>query len=344
MATYTPVNVYNPSVAYTDPTGRTYSQAEVDARKRAIRDAGYTGEFGGGKADAWLMNQFGSTATPIVNAADNVMPVTIEPLHQYERAGLTGLGTNTPASIRASGIDPRTEQLLDRFSQMSDEAAGMIRAGTGGFDQAEFDQYRNPYTEQVTNRSVDRLTSQAKEMRANLLRTMASNRGNATFGDLYGAQRMGDIDKELLQKSGDIIAQGNEGAFSNALAALQNRRARQLQGGQILSGTGGQFINAAGTAQNIAGAGFEQGMQGLQGQLGAGQYIRNYNQGVSDLAFQNYMQPQMDENAVLDSAVSGYNTVRGAQNAYTQPVQYDRFGNIAMGVGGILNAASKLKF
>jgi hypothetical protein len=325
-----------------------YNPQETPAqREAAIRAAGYTGEFGKGGADAFLMKQFGTTATPTVNAADNVMPVTVEPLHQFERAALTKLGTATPESIRAGGIDPRTGQFLDRFGQMTDEAAGMIRGGTQGFDQAEFDSVYNPYTKDVTNRSVERLSEQAQNMRANLLRTTASNRGNASFGDLYGAQRMGDIDKELLSKSGDVIAQGNQQGFATALQALEERRKRQLQGGQTMAGAGGNFINAASTAQNIANSGFEQGMNTTNAQVGAGGYIRNYNQGVSNLAFQNFNQPQMDANALTDASVSGYNGVRGAQQGYTQPYvadNYDRFGTIAQGVGQTLQDINKIKF
>jgi hypothetical protein len=220
----------------------------------------------------------------------------------------------------------------------------MVRGGTQGFDQTEFDSYANPYTKDVTNRSIDRLSEQAQNMRANLLRTTASNRGNASFGDLYGAQRMGDIDKELLNKSGDIIAQGNQQGFSTALEALQNRRTRQLQGGQILAGTGGNFITAANSAQGISNAGFEQGVNTANANLGAGQYIRDYNQGVSDLAFQNYAQPQMDENALTNASVEGYGGVRGAQQGYEVQPTYNRFGNAVSGVGSILTAANQIKF
>ena len=35
-----------------------------NAREQAVRDAGYTGAFGAGGGDAWLMQNYGSTATP----------------------------------------------------------------------------------------------------------------------------------------------------------------------------------------------------------------------------------------------------------------------------------------
>jgi hypothetical protein len=285
------------------------------------------------------------------------MPLTIEPLHQFERSALTALGANNPAALRAAGVDPRATAfldraggMLDRFGDYSSEAAGMNRAGTQGFNQAEFDQYYNPHTEMVRDRTLTRLSDEAEKMRANLLRMTASNRGNASFGDLYGAQRMGDIDKEYLQKSGDIIATGNQAGFDTALEALFKQRSNQLQGGQNMAGIGGQYINAAGTAgnmatgaQNIAGAGYEQGVSGINNQLTAGNYIRGFNQNSANQAFTNLVEPTRFSNAVTTAAVSGTPGVQGSGASYTVPY-YDRFSNVAQGVGGALSAASQIKF
>jgi hypothetical protein len=272
-----------------------------------------------------------------------VMPLTIEPLHQFEKTALTALGSNNPGAIRAAGIDPMAKDYLSRFGKYADEAAGMTRAGTEGFNQEEFDQYFNPYTEDVTNRSVSRLSEEAQNMRANLLRQTASNRGNASFGDLYGAQRMGDIDKGFIDKSGDIIASGNQAGFNTALEALFRRRSNQLQGGGQMAGIGSGFTSAAGTAQNVSNAGYEQGMAGLTGQLGSGQYIRNFNQGAADLTFQNMSEPTRFSNALTTSAVAGAPQVQGNGVNYTTPY-YDRFGDVAQGIGGAATAASQIKF
>lgn len=286
-------------------------------------------------------------ATSANNAArtdpTGIVPATVEPLHQYEREALTALGSNNIGALRAAGIDPRATQFLDRFGQYSDEAAGMVRAGTKGFDQEEFDQYFNPYQEEVTERSIDRLSLQAQEMRANLLRQTASNRGNATFGDLYGAQRMGDIDRELIQTSGDVRARSNESGFNTALESLFRQRANQIQGGNALGGMGGQFVNAAGQSQNVSNNGYQQALLGLTGQLGAGTTIRDYNQDLANLAFSNMTEPTRFNNELSTSAVQKTPGIQGGGISYTTE-PYNRFSNIASGAGGAITELSKIRF
>jgi hypothetical protein len=321
-----------------------------------LDDYGYQGNATGGTAQSFIDSNPQAKAAYMAavqqakagnNAAltdqTGVVPATAEPLHRFEKEALTSLGSGNPAVLRQAGIDPRTTQFLDRFGGFSDEAAGMIRSGTQGFDQGEFDQYSNPYNEQVTERSVDRLNEQAQEMRANLLRSQSSNRGNASFGDLYGAQRMGDIDREQIQTTGDITAQGNQAGFNTALEALFKQRGNQLQGGNIMGGMGGQFVNAAGQAQSIANSGFNQATSAIQNQGLAGTAIRGYNQNLADQTFANMSEPTRFSNAQTATALEATPGVIGRGANYTTP-PVDRFGQIATGVAGAAEELGKIRF
>lgn len=288
----------------------------------------------------WL--NFASDAPRMV--ADNfgrtggIVPMTVEPRHQFEKEALTALGSGT-----IGRSDPRVTAMFDRFSNLSGLSEEMLRKGASGFNEEEFDQYRNKYTSDVTDATVSRLNDQAMEMRAKLLRQQASNRGNATFGDLYGAQQLGDIDQELLRSSRDVIARGNEAGFNTALEALFRQRGNELSAGGAIGNLGGQQISAATSLEGILGSELERGLTQIGAQYGAGANIRGFNQDLADLAFQNYMEPVLRGNTNTTNAVSALPAVQGKVAQYTAP-SFNRFGNIAQGVAGIAESAKGIRF
>ncbi len=280
--------------------------------------------------------RFSSTPQPIAGApqAGGIVPLTVEPRHQFEKDALTSLGQGT-----FTNQDPRINELFDNFSGYSSQGADLLKQGASGFNQAEFDQYYNPYQEDVTDRSISRLNEQAEEMRANLQRQQASGRGNATFGDLYGAHQAGDIERELIKTSGDVIAQGNASGFNTALEALFNQRGLQQNSGQALANIGGQQVQGATALSGVLGQQLEQGLTATGAQLGAGTNIRDFNQNLADTSFQNYTQPILQGNLATDAALSNFSNVQGGTATFNSS-DINRFGELAQGVGGIAGSLS----
>lgn len=319
-----------------------FTQQQVE---NIFRPFGFSGQATGGAAERFRQANPEANAaymaavravtgqTPQSQPTGGIVPANIEPRHRFEKEALTALGSGNLDVIRAS--NPRAEEYLDRFGEMGKSAADLIKRSAGGYDQGTIDKYFNPYIEQVTNRSIDRLSDKAKEMRATLLRNLASQRGNATFGDLYGAQRMGDIDKELLMSSGDIIAQGNQAGFNTALEALFKERANQAQAGNLMGDLASRYATGAGAAQNISTSQLTQGLTALKEQLGAGSNIRGYNQALADAAMKNQLEPVQRGNLATATALESMPNIQGGMDTYSQPV-IDRFGTTALGLSGLL--------
>lgn len=323
----------------------TRTQAEVEAK---LRPFGFTGPATGGRAKAFvdarpelqqMMREFTSVAPLSQRNVDQsgVVPITAEPLHQFEREGLKNIGQMTPERGRAF-VSDEARQSLDRFGRFQDEAASAVRQGMRGFDQGEFNQYMNPYTEQVTERAVDQLSSDAQEMRNKLLRAQASNRPNASFGDLYGAQRMADIDEQLVETTGNLRAQMGERGFNQSLDRLFQQRNNQLGGGQILGGLGRDALSGANVAQGLESSGLRNFLSMENQRIGAGGMIRDYNQNLANAAFDRFSAPQQFQNQLTQNALNSY---RGLQRQTPVPYntpQFDRFGNTMGALGAGLNA------
>jgi hypothetical protein len=230
--------------------------------------------------------------------------MTVEPLHDWEKTGLTKLasGGSSPGMEEALKLLQQMNQNPQAFAKRNTnpmatgylkQAGAATTAGMAPVTQAEIDQFMNPYTEDVINASVNRLSEAGQKARA-AINASQGVRGARSFGDTAHGVRLGEIDKELLSKEGDITASYKYQGVMDALKQINEQRNRSMSGG-------GQFGNLAGTAQNItsnaadigfkgAGGMFDMG-QGITGQntenarntVDAGNYVRTYNQGVNDL-------------------------------------------------------------
>jgi hypothetical protein len=259
------------------------------------------------------------------------MPIGIEPIHQYERGALTSLGEN-PFGAGTALMNPQFMQMMDSVNAYAGKADSAVQQGMRGFDAAEMQQYMNPYTDQVINRSTARLSEEGERMKQAMIDSL-SKRGSATMGDTFGAQQMGDISKELVSKSGDIISGLSYQGWTDALAQQMAQRERALQGGQIYAGMMNPFTNAAGTAQNATLDAQRLGLQTLGAQAGAGQRIQDFNQGVADITMADYMGGRNFSNTLTDRATTLF---PGIQSAGTAPVNYQAQPNtLAMAGAGL---------
>lgn len=259
------------------------------------------------------------------------MPIGIEPIHQYERGALTALGEN-PYGAGTALMNPQLSQFLTQSQGYGDKADAAIQQGMRGFDAAEMQQYMNPYTEQVINRSTARLSEEGERMKQAMIDSL-SKRGSATLGDLFGAQQMGDIQKELVSKTGDITSSLNYQGWTDALAQQEALRGRAMQGGQIYAGMMNPSINAAQTAQNAMFGAQQLGLSTLGAQAGAGQRIQDFNQGIADLTMADYMGGRNFGNTLTDRATTLF---PGIQSAGTVPVSYQAQPNtLAMAGAGL---------
>lgn len=289
--------------------------------KQLFAQAGINVQPGEGRMDNYLASnpQVDMMLSGMLNGASDQgsMPIGIEPIHTYERGALESLGKN-PYGAGTALMNPQLSQFLTQAQGYGDQASSAIQQGMRGFDAAELQQYMNPYTQQVIDRSTSRLSEEGEKMKQAMIGSL-QNRGSATMGDLYGAQQMGDIQKELVSKSGDIIAQGNYQGWTDAVAQQEAQRNRSLQGGQTYAGMMNNATNAGQVAQNATLGAQELGLKTLGAQQTAGQRIQGFNQGVADIAMGDYMGGKNFSNTLVNQALTAF---PGIQSAGTTPITY----------------------
>lgn len=312
-----------------------FTQQQVE---NILRPYGFTGPAQGGAAQAFIAanpnasaaydqavtNQVaanqarmatGASATPTSGA----MPVGIEPLHQFERAGLTSLGTyQTPQAIgqaasSLSGLmsSPVAQQYMQPMTQAEFDA-GVAR-------------YTNPYQQQVTDQAISDIRTRADEMRN---RIAQRNPGARSFGSssqgVQLASLAGDELDAIGRTTGELGARGFEGAVSN----LFNERSQGLTGLSTLGNLGVQLANVGGAQQSAE-------LDAYRSQIGAGSNIRGYNQGVSDIAMQNYMNALNYPNTQLTDLGNLLGAVQGNSYSGMQPSDQQRLGGGLYSLGSL---------
>lgn len=178
-------------------------------------------------------------------------PALQEPLHQFEKDALTGL-SNT------SGLDQGA--MSDALAQMKTLLGNINSPVT----MEQVTSAANPYAQGLK----DNLSRDAEKLRAQITANQGQ-RGGRSFGDTSTGNRLGQVDAEMLSR-------GNEIDYQTWMDALtQKNTERQLAGTSGLSGITNMFNMGSGLR--------EAGVNDLTNKLGAGQYIRGFNQDQNNI-------------------------------------------------------------
>jgi hypothetical protein len=319
-------------------------------RQQYIRSLGYGGEFGSGGGNRFLNENFGTQDVAQIKQRfsqfPGVVPMTSEPLHQFERTALTRMGQPDGQLYQQSGqlaqqmmADPRgfaAKYTAPRVGEYQQQAADAYGSGMAAITPQDVSQYMNPYQEQVVEASMNRLNEEGERARAALLSNLG-RRGAASFGDTSQGVQLGMLGKELLSKRADIFSNLMSQGYRDAMSAATGQKGRALQAGQGFAGLGGQaqniFANAYGLGSGAAQTGQRMGADELSGQLQAGSYIRNYNQNVANQVGSNILGEQGDRLNKIQTVLGmlpQYQSGSSQQNQYMPSTA----SNVANVIGG----------
>lgn len=282
-------------------------------------------------------------------SAGAFVPATIEPLHQYTKAGLTamgeppayGQGSMTMANQYLQNLMQNTPAVNPMATQYMGEAGNLVRGSAAPITMQDIDTLRNPYSQALQ----DRLTEQGNQARQAIMASQGL-RGGRSFGDISQGRRESYLDAEVLRGRQDIDFKTYESALSN----MQAQRNRELQaGGQMGQlGTSAQGIttsginNALGISSGVFGAGqrlTDVGRQTAQDKIDAGEMIRRYNQAINDqiagniLGASNYAPQQLK---TVQDLLSIYQSGSNYQPQQT-PSTLSQIGGLAQFGGGLYN-------
>lgn len=273
-----------------------YTQQMVED---TLRPLGFTGRATGGAADAFIANNPAAQAamqnlytsvTNTPNYSDGVMPLNVVPMNPWEQTALQRMASGVnPATVQR---DPYADAFLKQAQGYTGDAASMIKTGAAPISESDISKFFNPYQRDVIDASMTGLSRQAEELRAQLVKN-AGQRGAASFGSTITANPMAALNRDLLETGSRLRSGLQYQGYSDAVANALKERGLMQVGGQQLTSLAGTAGNLASTGQGIGSTAITNELNNIQNQLGAGQTLRNYQQGVSDIAFNEYLAQQM---------------------------------------------------
>jgi hypothetical protein len=278
-----------------------------------------------------------------------IVPGTIEPLHQFTKAGLMeqgqppayGGGSMVMANQYLQNLMQNTPAVNPLATQYMTEGGNMTRGSASPITMQDIEGVRNPFSQALQ----DRLTEQGQQARAEIMSAQGM-RGGRSFGDISQGRRDSYLDAELLRGRQDIDYK----TYESAINQMQQQRNRELQAGGQMGQLGAAaqnvttsgFNNALGAADAVFGAGrqlTDVGRQRANDQINAGEMIRVYNQSVNDqiganiLGAANYEPQQLktvqDLLSVFQSGTS--------YSPQSTPSTLGQIGGAATALGGYLN-------
>jgi len=194
--------------------------------------------------------------------------------------GLSNL--TLPSTMTSAGGN-----LLD----IGDQAQGITYKPVGSaFDQAQAQQYMNPYLQAALNPQLEEARRQAQI-------TQMGNAAKATSQGAFGGTRQALMDAETQRALGmnlaNITGTGYRDAYDKATAQFNADQARKLNEAQYGTETGLKALQAASTANQAAGnVGAQEaqyGLQNLQALGTAGNTQQAQNQAALNAQYNQYL-------------------------------------------------------
>lgn len=248
---------------------------------------------------------------------------------------ITGEPYQPYSGPRIADIDPLTQQARDSATSYTPRVTEAFGSGidylnSGGelFDQENFDQFMNPYTDSVVNRITDLGVRNLSE------KLLPAVNDTFTGAGQFGSSRHSDFTNRALRDTNESIlgqqSQALESGFRSSMDDYQSALARRIQAGQSL-GALGNTIGQEGRAQL-------ESMVGL-GNIGQNQDQRNLDLAASD--FENQVNYPLRQLEIMNSILRGYsNNLNNTQTRYSAaPIQNAGAAPIA-GALGALGAAT----
>lgn len=180
-------------------------------------------------------------------------------------------------------VDPLTGQAINltgqnigstnqAFSQAQGGASGVMNYTPNTFLTGNIDAYMTPYIQNVENAA---LTNMDRAYRQNLNTIGDQAIGAHAFGGSRQGVAEGVAAAENARQMGDLSAQLRSAGFGQASSMMQSDMDRQLQGANL-------NLQGAGQLGNLAAAGQQEYLRGLQSAIAAGQLNQQQAQALLD--------------------------------------------------------------
>jgi hypothetical protein len=278
------------------------------------------------------------TKTTNVTLPDFIAPYAERMLNRYE--GLSQEEYTPYGGPRVADFNQDQQQAFDKFRQMNPmspqqtQGGGIVGAaanqllagGNQRFDQGQADFYMSPYMQSVVD-------IQKREAQRDYDKQLPGMDAAAVKAGAFGGDRQAILQSEaqrnLGTRLGDIQAQGQQAAFTNAQGQFN---ADQNRMGTLLTGAAGAGNTLAGIGQQ----GFQNQLAVNQGLMGIGNQQQGLEQKGLDIGYQNFTDQRDDPFKKAQFMQAGYNGLPMTQTntAQTTPAPTLTQQLISSGIGG----------
>ena len=307
----------------------------------------YTGQLTAGPSDlqnqAWQglssltlpssLQNAGTNLNAISQAEANMNFTPVEFFNTY-KAPAAYQGTNFTNQYQAAA--PYQASNIQSTYQSPAAQYKPTEVTTGQFSQEAAQQYMNPYIQQALNPQLEALQ---RQQAINQQADMAKLAQAGAFGGSRQAILQGQNNYNLLQQQANLIGQGYNQAYNQALRNMQYGAGLGLQGQQAAAGMYGQGLGAANQLANIGNQALQaqQGILGAQAQTGAQQQA--LQQQILDKAAQNYATAQQypyQQLGFMQNMLQGLPITTTSQQYYQQaPTTLQNLSSLGMGMYGL---------
>tara|TARA_R110000765_G_scaffold392440_1_gene485603 strand:+ start:2349 stop:3269 length:921 start_codon:yes stop_codon:yes gene_type:complete len=165
--------------------------------------------------------------------------------------------------------------------------ASQTFSNPGQWSQQAFDQYSNPYTQNVLDVQKDRLSKDYNSAMARSRRNIPSSFAQAgTMGgraSLMGAMEAGNISDAYFQNVKEMETQGLASAYNSAMGAYQNDRDARMRGAENLT-------TAANSAAKLGAERQRLSIERIGGLQEVGTNQREMNDAALQLAYEDFLE------------------------------------------------------
>jgi hypothetical protein len=252
-----------------------------------------------------------------------VMPIGQEPLNPWEKEGLSALAQGTTAQ----------NELLQKANDLYAQISQQLNKASTPMSDSDFNallaRYQNPYQQQVVNQSIESIRRDADNARARLMA------GSAAFGSSSQDRQL----SELERSTQDAVARATSGlnyeGFNNLVSTIENRQNSDRSGALQAASTG---LGAASGIANLGQTLRENTIADIMSKIGAGGYVRDYNQQLADKISGEYGRKEGYDSQKLQELMSLLSAFK--EGSVNVPPQPNSASNLADKLGSLGQVAN----
>lgn len=262
------------------------------------------------------------------------MPGLTEGLHNWEKKALLSLSdtASKAGNAQMDGALSQLQALLANNPNYTQLSGNAVSQGMAPVTAGEVTSLQNPMVQGLK----DNLSQSAERIRAQIVGKQGL-RGGRSFGDTSTGTQLAGLNDSVLSGMNQLDYQ----SWQDALDQVNQNRNFAFAGANQYGSLGANQINAVNGLFDMASALKQSRISDMNNKLNAGQYVRQFNQGINDKLTGNII---AEQNAPYEMAMKMLELSKGFQSNNTSGAgvsNLERYGGLAQALSGLFKDENK---